>query len=670
MINLLNIDLATIVRIKNIPFIPLAIFASSYVVTASGFAQVQVPGANFIQQNQPSTINRKFVEGEVLVKYKSNVSVLVQQYTATNLGGLSSKSAGGNSQLAKIKLPQGSDLMTAIQAFQADANVEHAQPNYIYHATAIPNDTNYGQLWGMNNTGQTVSNQVYPTNNPGISGLDIDAELAWDEITDCSSTVVAVIDTGINYTHLDLAANMWDGGISFPNHGWDFVGDDVVPDDNDPMPTAAGEDHGTHVAGTIGAIGNNALGVAGVCWQASIMSVRVLDETGIGTTANIILGVGFAVDNGAKVINMSLGGEGTPDPLLIAAITDAEVQDVVVVVAAGNGGANGIGDDNDGLGGDTDPNTIFQPCGYSNDNLLCVAALDQSYSLASFSNFGAISVDLGAPGTNILSGIAGKVIEDDLTGWVPTISTVLGSPITSGWTSGTCAGTPTIPRLFNTSDWCTSDKNNGPFYELGLDDRAIKTFDLSGTTSVKLSAVLEIDTVNPPLIGDFFNIRRNGDGDPFGAGNTPLLQFSGSNLDSPETQLLVRDISSCNTATCALGIQLISDPDGDPEPDPDKKIRGRGVSIQALTFTTVQTGADSYSPFVGTSMATPHVTGIAAMVRAYNPNYTYIQTVEAIKNGGEVVAALSGLTTTGRAANAMGAIAYIPEPTGLVAIVQ
>ena len=120
----------------------------------------------------------------------------------------------------------------------------------------------------------------------------MDIEAAWDYITDCSSMTVAVVDSGVNYNHTDLASNMWNGGASFPNHGFNFVNNN-----NDPMDRNG---HGTHVAGIIGAIGNNSLGTTGACWKASIMAVRVLDAAGSGTTATVISGVNFAVANGAR----------------------------------------------------------------------------------------------------------------------------------------------------------------------------------------------------------------------------------------------------------------------------------------------------------------------------------------------------------------------------------
>ncbi len=188
-------------------------------------------------------------------------------------------------------------------------------------------------------------------------------EAAWDRITDCRSVVIAVIDSGVNYTHQDLAANMWDGSAAgFPNHGYDF-GDN----DNDPMPAPDdGSGHGTHVAGTIGAVGNNSLGTTGVCWQAKIMAIRARSSIGGYTSVSLMQSIDFAVSNGAKVINMSLGGP-NPDPAVEGAIANARNNKVIVVIAAGNGDSNGIGVNND--------TTPAWPCNSSQDNVLCAAAL-------------------------------------------------------------------------------------------------------------------------------------------------------------------------------------------------------------------------------------------------------------------------------------------------------
>lgn len=621
----ININGSRKINMKVFVAVALSIFAISNVAAA--------PKQLLKNELDTTKTKAKFVEGEILIRYKSNVSTQDQKITAASFGARSSAQISKKMKVTKVKLQLGDDVTTAVQMYQNDPNIEYAQPNYIYYPTAIPNDTSFTQLWGLKNTGQTVLNPTYATNNPGTAGNDIDAESAWDQITDCRSAVVAVLDTGINYTHQDLAANMWDGsGAGFPNHGYDFI--DV---DNDPMPTSGNEYHGTHVAGIIGAVGNNSSGVTGICWQASIMSVRVLSATG-GTTSTIVQGIEFAADRGASVINMSLGSEVALDLLFEDAITYANTNDVVVVVAAGNGGADGLSDDNDGLGDDGIASTKTYPCNFSQDNLLCVAALDQSYSLTSYSNYGATSVDIGAPGANILSSFAGQSITDDFTsGWT------LGG----GWGASVCStSTATYAFLSNPSNWC-----GGGTYASNADDRAYKSFNLAGANSATISYIALINT---ELNFDYISTAmKSTGGDPFIAGNT-LLNTSGGISD-----YFIHDISACNTSTCSLGFRLTS----------NGSIVNAGVGIVNFVINTLETNSTRYYPLDGTSMASPQVAGIAAMVRAFNPNYTYAHTVAAIKNGGESVAALSGITTTGRSANAMGALSYISEPTGVVASV-
>jgi len=345
----------------------------------------QVAAVSFAPTAETAAVPGSYVADEVLVKFKPVFAA--QSRTAI-------VAARGHAVLANLNRPgwvrvrfdARQTMAQALAAYSNDPDVEYAQPNYIYRATAAPNDTQYGQLWAFRNIGQSIGTATYIPAS-GTPGADINVEKAWDHITDCSSVVVAVVDTGVNYTQEDLAGNMWNGGPGFPHHGTDFV-----DNDNDPMDLNG---HGTHVAGIIGAAGNNATGIAGVCWKASIMVVRVLNAAGSGTSASIIQGVDFAVSQGAKVINMSLIRGGAFDQAFSDAITNAQARDVVVVVPAGN-----EANDNDAGG-------TRYPCNFTHPNLTCVAAFDQNYALASFSNWGANSVDVGAPGTNILSTWAG-----------------------------------------------------------------------------------------------------------------------------------------------------------------------------------------------------------------------------------------------------------------------
>ena len=593
------------------------------VLTSAVLTRSNSISADLSTRFHPAAAN--YVSGEVLVKFKPMIAASVRKATVMAQGH--SVQANLN-QPGWVQLKVGADQTVdqALMAYRNDPNVEYVQPNYIYHLTAVPNDTQYGQLWAFKNTGQVISAGSYFPNF-GTPGDDINIEKAWDHITDCSSVVVAVVDTGVNYSQEDLAGNMWDGGAAYPNHGYNYVNNN-----NDPMDLNG---HGTHVAGIIGAAGNNARGTSGVCWKASIMAVRVMDSRGSGTSANIIQGVNFAVANGAKVLNMSIGG-GAFDNAFRDAITNAQTNDVVVVVAAGNGTSNN----------DSGTTPVY-PCNFPQPNLICVAALDQNDQLAGFSNFGSTSVDVGAPGTNILSAWAGTegLIADSLTsGW--TFSTTTSG----GWAYKNLSvdGIPT-PFLVDPGTYPTGQYNDN------TDDRGYKSFNLAGVNVAMLQASFAIDVSS----GDYVRIGySSGGGDPF-AGGIITDSFTGVST-YPYLYTLTEDIAGCISANCSIGFQLQS----------NSSLTDLGVAITGVRIDTLALNATTYKIANGTSMASPEVAGLATMLRAYNPQYTYSDVVNSIKQRGRAVAALAGKTTTGKAIDVMSSLAYINPPTGLTATVK
>ncbi|MGI8980658.1 MAG: S8 family serine peptidase, partial [Pirellulaceae bacterium] len=292
------------------------------------------------------------------------------------------------SGLREVRLAPGIDVQTALAAYQADPLVVYAQPNYRVHAQLTPNDPNFGNLWGLHNAGQTV----------GTPDADIDAPEAWGTWTGNGTTIVAVIDTGVDYNHPDLAGNMWTNPGEIPGNGNDDDRNGIIDDYYGANfvglgnPTGNPFDdhyHGTHVAGTIGAIGNNSVGVAGVSWDVQIMAIKFLDSSGSGYSSDAIDGLNYAVSMGAKISNNSWGG-GPYDQGLYDAIQSAGLGGHLFVAAAGNSGV------------DADFNPMY-PAAYNLDNIVSVAATDHNDARASFSNYGAISVDLGAPGVDIYS---------------------------------------------------------------------------------------------------------------------------------------------------------------------------------------------------------------------------------------------------------------------------
>ncbi|MBM3887636.1 MAG: peptidase S8, partial [Verrucomicrobia bacterium] len=281
----------------------------------------------------------------------------------------------------------------------------------------MPNDTRFAQEWGLHNTGQTG----------GTADADIDAPEAWNIVTGSPSVVVAVIDTGVDYNHPDLTANMWTNpgetagnGVDDDHNGyvddvrgWDFYGEQNDPKDD--------HFHGTHVAGTIGAAGNNGRGVVGVNWQVKIMALKFLSAGGYGYTSDAVNAIHYATIKGARIMSCSWGGGGYSQSLknMIDAAASAGV---LMAAAAGNSSS------------DNDQYPMY-PASYSCSNIIAVAATDSRDQLAWFSNYGATSVHLAAPGVGVLSTL-------------PTVKTPAmtdyGLPTDYGSLSGTSMATPHV----------------------------------------------------------------------------------------------------------------------------------------------------------------------------------------------------------------------------------
>ena len=356
-----------------------------------------------------SRTGKKYVKDRVIVRFntKRNPGSSVSQekiriaHAQAGAKIVKELSMGSVSGLQVVQLPNGTDVQSAITAYESNPDVLYAQPDYIISiipdqpgsiineinsATilSLPNDADFSYQWGFHNTGLAG----------GTPGADINAPAAWDISTGSNSVVVAVIDTGVLYTHSDLASNIWINTDELPGNGidddlngytddirgWNFVNSSNNPIDD--------QEHGTHVSGTIGAVGNNAIGVAGVNWQVKIMPLKAFNEYGEGVTSDAILAIEYANANGASIISNSWGGD-----LYDQGLKDViDASPAVVVCAAGNSASN-IDDIN---------NNVY-PAGYSSVNIISVAATDNKDLLASFSNFGMSSVDFAAPGTNIWS---------------------------------------------------------------------------------------------------------------------------------------------------------------------------------------------------------------------------------------------------------------------------
>ncbi|MBN2328104.1 MAG: S8 family serine peptidase [Candidatus Omnitrophica bacterium] len=364
---------------------------------------------NFVEAKEEKNITvlgkdqPNYVADSILVRFKPDAPGLLKQSARNQVGAKGIRSFTLVPMLERWKIG-GMSVEKALSILNKLPFIEYAEPDYLISLDPdedipVPNDMFFDHLWGMHNFGQAVP--LYG-GYPGLEDADIDAPQAWKlfsgiGVPEENQIIIGVIDTGIDPGHPDLADNIWvnpgeipgngldDDGNGYVDdiYGWDFANNDNDPDDD--------HSHGTHVAGTIGAIGYNAIGVAGVIWECKLMALKFLNASGYGATSDAILALQYAVDNGAKISNNSWGGS-VYSQTLSEALTYAQAQGHLFVAAAGNSNINV----------DSYP---FYPACYSHDNVISVAATDKYDNRASFSNYGVTSVDIGAPGVEIASAL-------------------------------------------------------------------------------------------------------------------------------------------------------------------------------------------------------------------------------------------------------------------------
>ena len=540
-------------------------------------------GGAWADTNHPA---QTYVEGEVIVTFKPSVNLNAAQQALGNHSlpltqhyAELSRHRGRHSGLVRAKNRTTAELIAELNQ---DPAVELAEPNYLRWVTGTPNDTLFTNLWGLRNTGQMVNGFT------GTAGDDIRFVAAWGLARPTTNQfVVAIIDTGVDYTHPDLAGNMWTNPGEIPGNGLDDDGDGYVDDyygydflDNLPNPTDSGF-HGTHVAGTIAAIGNNQLGVIGVDYQARIMALRVSSDGNSMPDSAVIEAIQYATmmkGRGVNIvaINESFGGGGS-NSTERAAMVAAGNAGIIFCVAAGNNTANN----------DT---TAVYPASYRLTNMIVVAATDQNDALASFSDYGPNTVDLAAPGVNILSTL--PVAQAGTLAYVQQGSTTYAANELeySGITTGITAKVYYC-GLGNPSDFPAAARNN-----IALIARGTLTFSNKVVNAMAAGARAAVI---------YNNVSGN---------------FSGT-LGGTKNWIPAISLSQTD-----------------------------GLSVKTNSLATVVNNTDPsqiYQYLDGTSMATPHVSGAVAFAAMNFPSETVTQRVQRVLANVDVIPGLTGKVRTG-----------------------
>jgi subtilisin family serine protease len=378
-------------------------FAGAVALAFLGF--IIAPQTKVYSRNS-SEIRALYASNQILVKLKANAELSSNNYEMTEFvarpHGAKAESLGRSNKgaLYRIDLDGSLSVEDAVKQMASDPRVEYAEPNYLLYPAAMPNDSLFGQQWSLMNNGAFGVGKV---------GADISATRAWDLTTGSSDLVVVILDTGCDLSHPDLAPNAWVNSREIAGNGIDDDGNGYVDDKNgwnfvNNSPNTFDDPntdwHGTHVAGAIGASGNNSMGVTGIAWRVKLMSFKFIGA-GTGSTADAVKAINYAMDQkrrgvNVRVINASWGGPGSSETLK-SAIAAAGSAGILFVCAAGNGSGDNLGDDLS-----VSPN---YPAAWSAQmpSIVAVAAVDYQDTYASFSNYGYETVQVGAPGVSTFS---------------------------------------------------------------------------------------------------------------------------------------------------------------------------------------------------------------------------------------------------------------------------
>jgi thermitase len=579
------------------------------VVAAVAICLAFTAAAEAMYPNRPGQA-ATHVPGELLVRFDATVSPS-ERAALRRRHDTPIKESLRLDGLQRVEAPDGAGLSKLVQRLEREPDVLYAEPNRIYRAAALPNDPAVSQQWGLVNSGARIN---------GISatpGADIQAPRAWDIVTGSGAVIVAVVDSGIRFDNQDLDGNVWTDPVT-GLHGKDWVDGGEPLDENG---------HGTHVAGILGAEGNNGRGTTGVAWRVTILPLRVLNRYGEGTADDIADAFTYAAERGVPIVNASLGGSYS------SAVADAigEAKDTLFVVAAGNSSS-----DVDDYHGDTS-----YPCEHTHENVLCVTASDMDDRLAGFSNWGKYSVDLAAPGSEILSTHPEfrTVFFDDFE-----------SPLGTRWTNGG-AGDPwdRTTQVSKSPTHALSESPQGR-YSIASGESITqinRIFDLSGLHDCRMQFWARIDDGEA---WDDLQIWERTD---------PTRNWGLTGWIGEGTANWTHYVSSWNHLELRFVWRRVG-----------SKNVGEGADIDdvALRCLPPNPAPDGLEFFSGTSLAAPHAAGVAALVLARRPGASVSQLKNALMDGAERLPSLAGKLVSGGRLDAYGAVTATPRETPRVAV--
>ena len=511
----------------------LSIFLLQSLITTATIAKENGPYITPFQKT--NELEKNYTEGEVIVKYKSNdakdkeiqnIEKKILQKNNTTKTQVKKEFTNLDALLISSEEKTTEEL---IEEYENDDSVEYAEPNYIKKFTYTPNDTNFSYQWSHYN--------FYDT--------DIDVTDAWDiEESSANETIVAIIDSGVRYSFSELSGNMWNGGTSYPNHGWDFVDNDNDPDDTYYADDSSFQGHGTFIASIIAAETDDSSGMAGLSRYNNVKIMALRFDLDI---ASEIEAIEFAEEHGAKVINASFAGS-SYSQFEKDAIDDFSG---VFVAAAGNGGEDGIGDDNNF--------SPLYPCNYTSSNIICVASYNENNTLSNFSNYGTSSADIAAPGENVLGYSYGEYNDEWIwTYWIGS-GTSYATPFVTGasgllWAHNPSASITKIKNaLFYGSDFISN------FTNFIINSRRLNlNTSLQIITDTTPPTLTEITPISTPTSDNTPNYTFNSD-------EAGIITYGGSctssvtNAVSGDNNITLNSLTSGTYNNCTITVTDISE---------------------------------------------------------------------------------------------------------------